>query len=69
MGVYLGIRGEPVPQAVKGWGRGILPLQIEDWRASEGRWRDREVVEQIWRAIEEGMRAKGWTKERGPAEA
>jgi parafibromin len=25
-----------------------------------GRWRDREVVENIWTAIEEGMKARGW---------
>ena len=25
-----------------------------------GRWRDREVVEGIWTAIEEGMKLRGW---------
>ena len=66
LGVYVGWRGEQVPEAVKQWGRGVLPVQIDAFRGAEGRWRDREVVEGIWKKVEEGMRGKGWTKERGP---
>ena len=30
------------------------------------RWRDREVVETIWKAIEANMRSKGWKRDSGP---
>ncbi|KAI1977287.1 accessory factor associated with RNA polymerase II [Ophidiomyces ophidiicola] len=68
-GVYVGWRGEDVPRDVKGWGRGVRTFALERWdEKSSGpnaiggrtRWRDREVVEGIWGAIEEGMRARGW---------
>ena len=57
LGVYVGWRGEVVPDTVKGWGRGVLTVQIDK---GNQRWRDREVVEDIWRAIEERMKATGW---------
>lgn len=64
----MGWRGEEKPSAVKGWGRGVMSVGIEYWRegqqpGSEGakqRWRDREVVEEIWSAIEASMRNKGF---------
>lgn len=64
-GVYVGWRGEEVPSQVKGWGRGVDNFAIERWDEKNesqggGRWRDREVVEGIWSAIEEGMRLRGW---------
>ncbi|EEP77408.1 conserved hypothetical protein [Uncinocarpus reesii 1704] len=70
-GIYVGWRGEEVPRDVKGWGRGVRTFAVERWdeksaNANGGamsgrtRWRDREVVEGIWGAIEEGMKAKGW---------
>ncbi|KAJ6172330.1 hypothetical protein N7470_001397 [Penicillium chermesinum] len=64
-GIYVGWRGEEIPANVKGWGRGVESFGIERWDEKSGvngggRWRDREVVEGIWSAIEEGMRLRGW---------
>ena len=67
LGVYVGWRGEEVPEAVKNWGRGVAQLQVEKWRGEGvGRWRDREVVEALWGRIEENMRRSGWGSA-GPA--
>ena len=57
LGVYVGWKGEAVPDTVKGWGRGVLTVLIDQGR---DRWRDREVVEDIWRAVEGVLRSKGW---------
>jgi parafibromin len=68
IGLYVGWSGEAVPEAVKGWGRMVKTSAIDQWsavRGEAGRWRDREVVEGIWTAIEESMRSKGWAKEMG----
>ncbi|RJE18147.1 hypothetical protein PHISCL_09514 [Aspergillus sclerotialis] len=65
-GIYVGWRGEDVPREVKGWGRGVKSFAVERWDEKgggvngAGRWRDREVVEGIWSAIEEGMKLRGW---------
>ncbi|OQD75305.1 hypothetical protein PENDEC_c007G01758 [Penicillium decumbens] len=64
-GIYVGWRGEEVPPQVKGWGRGVESFAVERWDEKNGvngggRWRDREIVEGIWTAIEEGMRLRGW---------
>ncbi|KAL4778029.1 RNA pol II accessory factor, Cdc73 family-domain-containing protein [Aspergillus varians] len=64
-GVYVGWRGEDVPREVRGWGRGVRNFSVERWDDKggvngAGRWRDREVVEGIWTAIEEGMKLRGW---------
>lgn len=65
-GIYVGWRGEDVPREVKGWGRGVQSFAVERWDEKgggvhgTGRWRDREVVEGIWSAIEEGMKLRGW---------
>ncbi|KAK8431224.1 RNA pol II accessory factor, Cdc73 family-domain-containing protein, partial [Phyllosticta citricarpa] len=70
LGVYVGWRGETVPETVRGWGRGVVCAQVDKWTPNQGataRWRDREVVEQIWSAIESSMRAKGWTKDGLPS--
>ncbi|KAK2746680.1 accessory factor associated with RNA polymerase II [Myotisia sp. PD_48] len=71
-GIYVGWRGEEVPREVKGWGRGVRSFAVDRWdeksvgpsggNAASARWRDRGVVEGIWSAIEEGMRARGWGK-------
>ncbi|KAK3390936.1 RNA pol II accessory factor, Cdc73 family-domain-containing protein [Podospora didyma] len=72
LGVYLGWRGEQPPDAVKSFGHRVLPCSVEKWRdpslpgAESSRWRDREVVESIWKAIEGNMRAKGWRKDAAP---
>jgi parafibromin len=64
-GIYVGWRGEDVPREVRGWGRGVQSFAVERWDEKggvhgAGRWRDREVVENIWTAIEESMKARGW---------
>lgn len=64
-GIYVGWRGEDVPREVRGWGRGVRSFFVERWDEKggvngTGRWRDREVVEGIWTAIEEGMKSRGW---------
>jgi parafibromin len=69
LGVYLGWRGDQLPDTVKGWGRGVLSAQVDKWSAGAGpasRWRDREVVEGIWKAVEDNMRNRGWRKDSGP---
>lgn len=70
MGIYVGWRGEDFPATVKGWGRGVTTVAVDKWnthQGTQGRWRDREVVETIWDRIEASMRAKGWAKEEGPS--
>ncbi|KAL4917261.1 RNA pol II accessory factor, Cdc73 family-domain-containing protein [Aspergillus aurantiobrunneus] len=64
-GIYVGWRGEDIPREVRGWGRGVRSFSVERWDEKggvngAGRWRDREVVEGIWTAIEEGMKLRGW---------
>lgn len=69
MGVYVGWRGDHVPDTVRGWGRGVLQMQIDKYNAGErsaARFRDREVVEGIWKGIEDNMRQKGWRRDSGP---
>ncbi|KAJ9138858.1 Cell division control protein 73 [Pleurostoma richardsiae] len=76
LGIYVGWRGEQPPDAVRGWGHRVLNCavdKVDRWRdpnasaADSGRWRDREVVESIWKAIEANMRAKGWKRDSGPS--
>jgi parafibromin len=72
LGIYVGWRGEQPPANVKSWGRGVKNAQVDKWNESQGatgRWRDREVVESIWSAVEETMRGKGWGKDSGPGMA
>ena len=66
LGIYVGWRGEDVPATVKSWGRGVMTAQIDKHHPNQGiqaRWRDREVVEGIWTAIEESLRSKGHAKQ------
>jgi parafibromin len=70
-GVYVGEKGQPVPKEVVGWGKGVRQFSVDRWDErlhGQGvdhelrvrrRWRDKEVVEEIWRAIEKGMDDKG----------
>ncbi|KAK3111781.1 accessory factor associated with RNA polymerase II [Teratosphaeriaceae sp. CCFEE 6253] len=60
LGIYVGWKGELVPDSVKGWGRGVMVAQIDKGGA---RWRDREVVEEVWRGIEGRMGEMGWGKD------
>lgn len=66
LGVYVGWRGDALPDTVKGWGRGVMSVGVDKYVPSGSRWRDREVVEGIWKSIEEGMRSKGWRRDSGP---
>jgi parafibromin len=69
LGIYVGWTGEGIPDPVKGWGRSVKVAAVDKWtpqQGEKGRWRDREVVEGLWTAIEESMRAKGWGKEGFP---
>lgn len=66
LGIYVGWNGEKFPDTVKGWGRGVKVASVDKWsphQGEKGRWRDREVVESIWSAIEENMRARRWGRE------
>lgn len=60
----------PVPPEVLGWGSNVRKFQVDRWdergmgqvdaAVREGkRWRDREVVEEIWRTVEHWMGSKG----------
>jgi len=69
LGVYVGFRGDQMPETIRGWGRGVLTTQVDKYSAgasASSRFRDREVVENIWKAIEENMRQKGWRRDSGP---
>ncbi|KAI9893260.1 MAG: accessory factor associated with RNA polymerase II [Vezdaea aestivalis] len=69
LGIYVGWKGDQLPANVKSWGRGVKGVHVDKWsemQGTQGRWRDREVVESVWGAIEDGMRSKGWGKEGGP---
>lgn len=71
LGVYVGWRGDQLPDSVRSWGRGVMSTQVDKWSAGAGaasRWRDREVVESIWKAVEENMRSRGWRRDSGPVE-
>jgi parafibromin len=71
LGIYVGEKGAPVPSEVRGWGNGVRTFTVERWdERSHGqgveqetrvarRWRDREVVEEVWRAVEGWMRGRG----------
>lgn len=60
LGVYVGWKGEVIPDTVKGWGRQVLSVQVDK---GSNRWRDREVVEDIWSQIEGRMRSMGWGRD------
>lgn len=70
LGVHVGWRGEQPPVAVREWGHRVMNCSVEKWRdgpgAEQSRWRDREVVEGIWKAIEANMRQRGWRRDSGP---
>ncbi|KAI1853340.1 hypothetical protein JX265_000161 [Neoarthrinium moseri] len=69
-GIYVGWRQDKTPEAVQAWGHRVTTVGVERWKdvgSDAGRWRDREVVDSIWRVIESNMRSKGWTRDRAPA--
>ncbi|KAL8372064.1 hypothetical protein RB595_001723 [Gaeumannomyces hyphopodioides] len=79
-GVYVGWRGQPPPETVRAWGHRVQVHAIDKYReppaaapapglhnpADNSRFRDREVVESIWKGIEANMRSKGWQRDSGP---
>ncbi|KAH6685695.1 cell division control protein [Plectosphaerella plurivora] len=74
-GIFVGWRGELPPQNIQDWGHRVMQLGVDRPRGQMGvgpaadaaRFRDKEVVEAIWKQIEAGMKAKGWTKTSAPA--
>lgn len=71
LGVHVGWRGEASPPGVRDWGHRVLSCAVDKWTgpvvpgAETHRWRDREVAESIWKAIENGMLQKGWKRDSG----
>ncbi|KAA8904880.1 RNA pol II accessory factor, Cdc73 family-domain-containing protein [Sphaerosporella brunnea] len=55
-GFYVGWDGDQVAESVKRWGTGVNVLQVERGR----RFRDRELCEKFWEAVERQLKAKGW---------
>ncbi|GJN69576.1 accessory factor associated with RNA polymerase II [Purpureocillium lilacinum] len=70
LGIFVGWRGEQAPDNVRSWGHRVLSTGVDRWRGGDGqdasRFRDKEVVEQIWKAIEANMRSKGWRANAAP---
>ncbi|KAG8425039.1 accessory factor associated with RNA polymerase II [Metarhizium acridum] len=70
LGVFVGWRGEQAPESIRSWGHRVLSTGVDRWRGGDGadasRFRDKEVVEQIWKAIEMNMRSKGWRFDAAP---
>ncbi|KAF3360006.1 Calmodulin [Verticillium dahliae VDG1] len=74
-GIFVGWRGETPPENVRNWGHRVMQLGVDRPRHAVGavpgagdaaRFRDKEVVEAIWKQVEAQMRAKGWTKNTAP---
>lgn len=70
-GIYVGWRGDNPPDHVRNWGHRVLTVAIDRWRepvtgVEVTRFRDTEVVEQIWKQIEANMISKGWRKDSAP---
>ncbi|KAI1124412.1 RNA pol II accessory factor, Cdc73 family-domain-containing protein [Nemania abortiva] len=72
-GIYVGWRGEQPPESVRAWGHRVLNVAVDRWKnpgtttVDSSRWRDREAVEGVWKAIENNMRAKGWKRDQAPS--
>lgn len=69
LGIYVGWRGEQAPDNVRGWGHRVLSTGVDRWMGEghdASRFRDKEVVEQIWKAIEMNMGYKGWRRDAAP---
>ena len=75
LGIYVGEKSAPAPDAVKGWGSSVKCFEVDRWdeRAhganvdletrKSRRWRDQEAVEEVWRSLENYMRGRGeWRK-------
>ncbi|KAI0204787.1 RNA pol II accessory factor, Cdc73 family-domain-containing protein [Astrocystis sublimbata] len=72
-GIFVGWRGEQPPESVCAWGHRVMNVAVDRWTnpgmttVDSSRWRDREVVESIWKTIENNMRSKGWKRDQAPA--
>ncbi|KAL7946475.1 CDC73 domain-containing protein [Trichoderma barbatum] len=69
MGVFVGWRGDLAPDNIRGWGHRVMSTSVDRWRGEDdvaSRFRDKEVVEYIWKSIEMNMRSKGWRKDAAP---
>ncbi|KAL9489095.1 hypothetical protein ACSS6W_001372 [Trichoderma asperelloides] len=70
MGVYVGWRGDLAPDNIRGWGHRVTTTSVDRWRGEDdvaSRFRDKEVVEYIWKSIELNMRNKGWRRDAAPS--
>ncbi|KAI1335861.1 putative Pol II transcription elongation factor subunit Cdc73 [Xylariaceae sp. FL0016] len=71
-GFYVGWRGEQPPESVRNWGHRVMNVGVDRWKGAgisgidSSRWRDREAVENVWKAIEGNMRSKGWRRDQAP---
>jgi parafibromin len=71
LGVYVGWRGDQVPESIRHWGPNVVKFEVDKWRdsaaaAAEAGYRDQLTVEGIWRAVERNMQLRGWRKDAGP---
>lgn len=72
LGIHVGWRGEQPPDNVRDWGHRVQCFAVDKWRepgapgADASRFRDREVIDAIWKKIEGNMRAKGWKRDQAP---
>ncbi|KAI3318605.1 RNA pol II accessory factor, Cdc73 family-domain-containing protein [Xylariaceae sp. AK1471] len=72
-GIYVGWRAEQPPESVRAWGHRVMNVAVDRWKntgattVDSSRWRDREAVEGIWKAIESNMRNKGWKRDQAPS--
>lgn len=72
LGIHVGWRGEQPPDNVRNWGHRVQCFAVDKWRepgapgADASRFRDREIVDAIWKKIEGNMRAKGWKRDMPP---
>jgi parafibromin len=70
LGIYVGWRDDQPPDNVRGWGHRVVSTGVDRWRGEgheDTRFRDKEVVEQIWKSIELNMSQKGWRKDAAPS--
>jgi parafibromin len=70
LGIYVGWRGEQPPETIKSWGHRVLASGVDRWRGEgheASRFRDKEVVEHIWKSIEGNMNGKGWRRDAAPS--
>ncbi|CAI4210662.1 unnamed protein product [Parascedosporium putredinis] len=56
------------PDSVASWGHRVIACAVDRWRDAPdaARFRDKEVVEAIWKAVESSMRSKGWKRDAAP---